>query len=79
MEKDIAVDEAADVEEEEGVRREADIHERHEGDELEGIDEGPERLKGGLAEIRRPYRQHCEMERMMRRRMELPAIAPPIP
>ena len=47
--QDVTIDEATHLKEEERDWREGQAHERHQTDELETVDKGPERLHGGLA------------------------------
>lgn len=79
-ERDVAVDKAKNLEKEKGVGGEGDAQQRDEGDELVDVDEGPERLHGGLAEVSHAYRKHWRQEMPMRSAitegaMILPAVS----
>ena len=51
--KNISIDEGTDLEEDDSVGRESNVHKRHHSNELKSIDESPERLEGGLAKNER--------------------------
>ena len=58
--ENVSVDEAKDIQKEKEIGGEGDRHQRHQSDQLESIDQSPERLHRGLArkDSEKTYRQH---------------------